>query len=180
MDHEAPNSDMMQLRRAKSMRYFDNNHNDQYNELKRQRDEKEQQYMAELYRIYTDIETKVLDKDKLQVEKAESLVLYTRNQFLRELQNIMDHDESLTLKYQLIDVFKLFHNNTSFLMKENQYVSKYLHQMLINNFVAEEPTPNRSNSMIRESIRPQIELRPRKTMTHRQTPSGFFSNFSFL
>ena len=53
-------------------------------------DELEQKYLDELYTIYTDIETKILSKQKRVVEKSQSLVLYTRNQFLRELKRMMN------------------------------------------------------------------------------------------
>jgi hypothetical protein len=53
-------------------------------------EETEQKYLSELYTIYTVIETRYLAKQKRVVEKSESLVLYTRNQFLRELKRMMD------------------------------------------------------------------------------------------
>ena len=37
-----------------------------------------------------------------EVDRAEGLVLYTRNQFIREFQRVMEADESKTLKYQMV------------------------------------------------------------------------------
>ena len=48
--------------------------------------------------MYIDIEKRFLRKENREVDKAESLVLYTRNQFLRELKRMMDDDETLTFK----------------------------------------------------------------------------------
>ena len=38
-----------------------------------------QKYLSELYNMYVDIEKKFLRKENKEVDKAESLVLYTRN-----------------------------------------------------------------------------------------------------
>ena len=46
-----------------------------------------------------------------QVDKAESLLFYTRNQFIREFQRVMDKDESKTLKYQMLKVSGVFNKN---------------------------------------------------------------------
>ena len=58
-----------------------------------------ERYFNELYNVYVDIERKFLKNECKNVEKAEVLLLFTRNQFIRELQNMMDNDEGKTLKY---------------------------------------------------------------------------------
>jgi len=55
--------------------------------------------MTELYNIFVDIEKKFMKKECKEVDQAECLVLYTRNQFLREFRRLMDTDECLTLKF---------------------------------------------------------------------------------
>jgi hypothetical protein len=103
-------------------------------------DEKEQKYLSELYNIYKEIESKFLTKQSREVDKAESLVLFTRNQFLRELKRTMDNDQALTLKYQMIGLAKLFNNNLNFINSEWDYVEKVLRHLNVNNYIAEEST----------------------------------------
>ena len=61
--------------------------------------EKQQRYLTDLYNLYVDIERKFLRKESKEVDKAEGLVLYTRNQFIREFNRAMEMDESKTMKY---------------------------------------------------------------------------------
>ena len=44
-----------------------------------------ERYFNELYNLYVDIERKFLKNECKNVEKAEMLMLFTRNQFIREL-----------------------------------------------------------------------------------------------
>lgn len=58
-----------------------------------------QKYLSTIYNQFVDIEQKHLKRESKLVDQTEVLVLYTRHQFLRELQNIMNNDESKTLKF---------------------------------------------------------------------------------
>lgn len=146
-------------------------------------DEIEQKYLSELYTVYTDIETKILAKQKRVLEKSESLVLYTRNQFLRELQRMMNEDEALTLKYQMIDTAKLFSHNLNFINLEWDHFLKYLEKLHVNNFIAEEPVFNRSRT-IKKFLKPKMNMAARKSNKYvssgrESVASDFFKNFNF-
>lgn len=53
-----------------------------------------------MYNLYLDIERSVdMRYETKSMDKAESFMLYTRNQFIRELRNTFDLNESKTLKY---------------------------------------------------------------------------------
>ena len=53
-----------------------------------------------MYQLYIDIEkSKEMSSDNKEVEKSESFKVFTRNQFYRQLRNVMENDESKTLKY---------------------------------------------------------------------------------
>lgn len=63
-------------------------------------EEKSQQYYNAMYQLYIDIEkSKEMSSDNKEVEKSESFKVFTRNQFYRQLRNVMENDESKTLKY---------------------------------------------------------------------------------
>ena len=51
-----------------------------------------------------------MKKESKIVDKSESLVLFTKNQFVRQFQKVMNDDESLTLKFQMINVATVFKN----------------------------------------------------------------------
>ena len=46
-----------------------------------------------------------------EFDLAEGMLYYTRNQFIREFQRVMDKDESKTLKYQMLKVSGVFNKN---------------------------------------------------------------------
>ena len=71
----------------------------------------EQQYLIELYKLYVDIEQRFMKSECKHLDDAECLLLYTREQFLNEFKRTMDGDECRTLKYQLIEVSKLYKDN---------------------------------------------------------------------
>lgn len=58
-----------------------------------------------MYNLYLDIErSNDMKQETKSMDKAESLVFYTKNQFNRELRNTFELDESKTLKYQIVTV----------------------------------------------------------------------------
>ena len=61
--------------------------------------------------MYVDIESKLMKKQSFEVDKAESVVTYTRKKFITEFKRMMETDESKTLKYQMINVSKLVNYN---------------------------------------------------------------------
>ena len=65
-------------------------------------------YQKALYTLYLDIETRFLGQERKEVDLAESVLIFTKNQFLRELKRTMNEDEGLTLKYQLIKMSQIF------------------------------------------------------------------------
>lgn len=56
-------------------------------------------YDTKHYNLLIDIERRCMKKDTRHIDKSESLLMFTKNQFVREFQRIIDKDESLTLKY---------------------------------------------------------------------------------
>jgi hypothetical protein len=70
-----------------------------------------QQYLSKLYTLLMDIETRFMKPEAKQLDQAESLLYFTRNQFIREFQRVMDKDESKTLKYQMLKVAGVFNKN---------------------------------------------------------------------
>ena len=54
------------------------------------------------FKLITDIEQRLMVPDCAAVDDAESLYLFTRNQFSRELQRMMNKDEAKTLKFQML------------------------------------------------------------------------------
>jgi hypothetical protein len=61
-----------------------------------------------LYSLCLDIETRFLGKERKDLDLAEALLIYTKNQFLRELKRTMNEDEGRTLKYQMIKMAQTF------------------------------------------------------------------------
>ena len=51
--------------------------------------------------MYVDIETTKLANESKRVDLAETLYIYSKNQFLRELKRLICDDEAKTLRYQL-------------------------------------------------------------------------------
>ncbi len=49
-----------------------------------------------------------MGKERKELDLAESAMIYTKNQFLRELRRLMDEDECCTLKYQVIKMAHTF------------------------------------------------------------------------
>ena len=65
---------------------------------------KEKEYQKKLYDVYLEIENDKLQNLGKKVDLAESLSIYSKNQFLRELKRIMSDDEARTLKYQMKNI----------------------------------------------------------------------------
>jgi hypothetical protein len=59
------------------------------------------------YRLITDIEKRLMVPDCKEVDEAEALYIYTRNQFSRELQRLMNTDEARTLRFQMLTLARL-------------------------------------------------------------------------
>ena len=62
---------------------------------------KEKDYQKALFDMYVDIETTKLVTECKRVDLAETLYIYSKNQFLRELKRLLCDDEAKTLRYQL-------------------------------------------------------------------------------
>lgn len=62
---------------------------------------KERDYQKALFDLFVEIETTKLATDSKQVDLAEALYIYSKNQFLRELRRLTCDDEAKTLRYQL-------------------------------------------------------------------------------
>ena len=71
----------------------------------------EQEYLVELYKLYVRVETLYMESECKVLDDAECLLLYTREQFMNEFKRTMDGDECRTLKYQLIEVSKVYKDN---------------------------------------------------------------------
>lgn len=54
-----------------------------------------------MFDLFVEIETTKLANDSKQVDLAEALYIYSKNQFLRELRRLTCDDEAKTLRYQL-------------------------------------------------------------------------------
>lgn len=65
-------------------------------------------YQSALYNLLLDVETRFLGKERKELDLAEALLIFTRNQFLRELKRTMNEDEGRTLKYQMIKMAETF------------------------------------------------------------------------
>ena len=56
-------------------------------------------YDTKHYDLLIDIERRCMRKDTRHIDRSESLLMFTKNQFVREFERIIDKDEALTLKY---------------------------------------------------------------------------------
>ena len=65
-------------------------------------------YQSALYNLLLDVETRFLGKERKELDLAEALLIFTRNQFLRELKRTMNEDEGRTLKYQMVKMAEIF------------------------------------------------------------------------
>ena len=86
--------------------------------------EKRQSYLDNLYNLYLDIEKKFLKKDLKEVDRAETLVRYTRNQFISEFKHMMENDEAKTLKFQMLGVSGFSRKSSQRLSNEWKWVQK--------------------------------------------------------
>ena len=74
-----------------------------------------------MYTLYLDIErSNDMKHETKSVDKAESLVFYTRNQFSRELRNMFELDEAKTLKYQIITIAKKVDDHYTIMMANGE------------------------------------------------------------
>lgn len=62
---------------------------------------------SNLYNQLIGIEERHMQKECRQLDEAESIYVYTRNQFSRETKRLLDHDEALTFKYKMIQLAKI-------------------------------------------------------------------------
>jgi hypothetical protein len=68
-------------------------------------------FNKELCHLLYDIETKFLAKEGQEVDRAETQLLFIRNQFVREFKRVMETDESRQLKANMIACSKVFKGN---------------------------------------------------------------------
>lgn len=95
--------------------------------------------MTALYNLFVSIEKNFMSNECREVDKAESLAIYTKNQFLREFQRLMDQDESKTLKYQMIRVATTFVERLDKLSEESKtYATKTLPKIRDKHYTQEE------------------------------------------
>ena len=73
-----------------------------------------------------DIETRFLAKECTQVDLAEALAIYSKNQFLREFIRIICQDEARTLKYQMLSMAKMGEQCHAVLKKEWTETERFL------------------------------------------------------
>ena len=67
-----------------------------------------------MYNLYLDIERSAdMKYETKAVDKAESFMFYTRNQFNRELRYTFELDQSKTLKYQILGIGDKIKNHYS-------------------------------------------------------------------
>ena len=59
----------------------------------------------------------------------------------------MDEDEALTLKYQMVEVAKIFSHKLNTINLEWDYAGEQLNKLRINNFIADEPIFNCSRTI---------------------------------
>lgn len=100
-------------------------------ELKATKDfkKKEKEYQKKMFDVYVDIETNRLAKESQQVDLAESLQIYCKNQFLRELKKIICDDEAKTLGYQMQSAATMCTQSQRELKEEWEAAAEYIKAM---------------------------------------------------